>query len=84
MKAFTYFCEFNLFPCTGVKSVDANVEAKTVIVEAHDSVTPESMLEELTKVRSSAALVLFFVLLFLTNSNFRIILEVVQCDGEVC
>eukprot|EP00339_Tiarina_fusa_P012248 CAMPEP_0117053686 /NCGR_PEP_ID=MMETSP0472-20121206/37146_1 /TAXON_ID=693140 ORGANISM="Tiarina fusus, Strain LIS" /NCGR_SAMPLE_ID=MMETSP0472 /ASSEMBLY_ACC=CAM_ASM_000603 /LENGTH=72 /DNA_ID=CAMNT_0004768863 /DNA_START=38 /DNA_END=256 /DNA_ORIENTATION=- len=33
----------------GVKSVDANVEAKTVVVEADDSVTPEFMLEKLMK-----------------------------------
>jgi copper chaperone CopZ len=34
----------------GVKSIDANVEAKTVIVEADDSVSPHVMLEKLQKV----------------------------------
>ena len=33
-----------------MESVEANVEAKTVIVEADPSVTPESMLEALQKV----------------------------------
>ena len=34
----------------GVKSIDTNVEAKTVIVEADESVAPEFMLEKLQKV----------------------------------
>ena len=34
----------------GVKSIDTNVEAKTVIVEAEESVAPEFMLEKLQKV----------------------------------
>jgi hypothetical protein len=34
-----------------VKSVDTNVEAKSVTVEAEDSVTPQLMLEKLEKVR---------------------------------
>jgi hypothetical protein len=44
---------------TGVKEIDANVEAKTVVVEADDSVTPEFMLEKLLKVSQSVALILF-------------------------
>jgi hypothetical protein len=36
---------------TGVKEIDTNVEAKTVIVEADESVSPELMLEKLSKVR---------------------------------
>ena len=35
---------------TGVKEVDTNVETKTVVVEADDSVSPELMLEKLSKV----------------------------------
>jgi hypothetical protein len=38
---------------TGVKSIDANVEAKTVIVEADESVSAQVMLEKLQKVDSS-------------------------------
>ena len=34
----------------GVQSIDTNVEAKTVVVQADASVTPESMLEKLQKV----------------------------------
>jgi len=34
----------------GVKNVDANVEAKTVIVDADESVKPEFLLEKLMKV----------------------------------
>ena len=36
----------------GVKSIDANVETKTVVVEADDSVSPQLLLEKLQKVRS--------------------------------
>ena len=36
--------------CPGVKSIDTNVEAKTVIVDADPSVTPQLMLEKLEKV----------------------------------
>ena len=35
----------------GVESVDTNVEAKTVVVQADASVTPQFMLEKLLKVR---------------------------------
>eukprot|EP00527_Entomoneis_sp_CCMP2396_P006597 CAMPEP_0198142004 /NCGR_PEP_ID=MMETSP1443-20131203/4902_1 /TAXON_ID=186043 /ORGANISM="Entomoneis sp., Strain CCMP2396" /LENGTH=72 /DNA_ID=CAMNT_0043804917 /DNA_START=203 /DNA_END=424 /DNA_ORIENTATION=+ len=33
----------------GVHSIDTNVEGKTVVVEADESVTPEMMLEKLKK-----------------------------------
>jgi hypothetical protein len=36
-----------------VKSVDTDVQAKAVSVEADDSVTPQFMLEKLEKVRQS-------------------------------
>jgi copper chaperone CopZ len=35
----------------GVKNIQTNVEAKTVVVEADESVSPEFMLEKLQKVR---------------------------------
>lgn len=35
---------------TGVKNVDTNVEAKSVVVEADESVAPQIMLEKLEKV----------------------------------
>jgi hypothetical protein len=37
-------------PPKGVKSIDTNVEAKTVVVEADESVSPQLMLEKLQKV----------------------------------
>jgi hypothetical protein len=37
---------------TGVHNVDTNVETKTVVVEADESVSPNSMLEKLQKVRT--------------------------------
>jgi hypothetical protein len=37
--------------CVGVTSVDTDVEAKTVVVEADPSVSPQFMLEKLQKVR---------------------------------
>lgn len=43
-----------LLPCahhTGVKTIDANVDAKTVVVDADESVSPQMMLEKLQKVR---------------------------------
>ena len=36
----------------GVEKVETNVEAKTVVVEAAPSVTPQEMLEKLQKVRT--------------------------------
>jgi copper chaperone CopZ len=45
---------FRLYKKTaGVESVDANVETKTVVVEAEESVSPELMLEKLKKVSHS-------------------------------
>ena len=44
---------------SGVESVDANVENKTVIVEANPSVTPEAMLEALKKVRTIVGVCMF-------------------------
>lgn len=41
--------QFFLF-CAGVHAVDTNVEAKTVVVEADDSVSAQLMLEKLLKV----------------------------------
>jgi copper chaperone CopZ len=35
----------------GVKNIQTNVEAKTVVVEADESVSPQFMLEKLQKVR---------------------------------
>ncbi len=35
---------------SGVKSIDTDVDAKSVVVEADDSVTPSVMLEKLEKV----------------------------------
>lgn len=55
-KNYTHFYTIILVPSPpkkpkkGVKSVETNVEAKTVVVDADDSVTPEFMLEKLMKV----------------------------------
>jgi hypothetical protein len=35
---------------TGVKNIDTNVETKSVVVEADESVAPQTMLEKLEKV----------------------------------
>jgi hypothetical protein len=50
------FSFFNLL--SGVKTIDANVEAKTVIVEADESVTPQFMLEKLQKVVLGRSIIL--------------------------
>jgi len=40
-------------PFSGVTNIETNVEAKTVVVQAEDSVSPQVMLEKLEKVRLS-------------------------------
>lgn len=47
-----YRCNLSNIPCnTGVSSVETDVAAKTVVVEADPSVSPQLMLEKLQKVR---------------------------------
>lgn len=43
----------NLFTVTGVTKVATDLEAKTVLVDHDESVTPEFLLEKLLKVRLS-------------------------------
>jgi hypothetical protein len=48
-----YDCSYltNALPSAGVESVETNVEEKTVIVRAAQSVSPQTMLEKLETVR---------------------------------
>ena len=39
-----------MYHFVGVESVETNVEAKTVVVQANDNVSPDEMLEKLLKV----------------------------------
>lgn len=49
LAAFSYLYTW----MTGVKTIDTNVQAKTVVVEADPSVSPQLMLEKLQKVNES-------------------------------
>lgn len=51
MTLFPYMAP-NFFLHSGVKSVDCDMEAQVVTVDADDSVAPETMLESLQKVRA--------------------------------
>jgi hypothetical protein len=49
---------FLLLFAPGVSGIEINVEAKTVVVQADESVSPQSMLEKLQKVRNNVHAVL--------------------------